>query len=406
LGKGNIIASLDLGTSKTCCMVGEITRSGDIDILGYGICESSGIKKGVVVNIDLAAQSIAKAVEIAEQMSNTNLSHVAVGISGDNISLVNNRGVVAIPKNESEITPQDVERVLQAAKIMAIPLEREIIDIIPREFIVDGYDGIKDPVGMAGSRLEVSACIVLGLLTSIQNIVKCVQRAGLSVESMILRPLAAAEMLVSEDEMDMGVVLIDVGAGTTEISVFQDGCIAAYDMIPIGGDLITNDIAIGLRLPYSYAEEIKCKYGCALMSMASENKDIEVYSLGESSSKKISQKELTAIIEPRVQEIISYIAKSIKEFGLKSIPPAGIVFTGGGLIHIDGALEMAKQLLGIPVRAGVTSSYGKDQTFTIALGLLNYLIKHRIFDANTFAKEKQPGYSILERIRKFFREYF
>ncbi len=405
MGKGNIIASLDLGTSKTCCMVGEITRSGDIDILGYGISEALGIKKGVVINIDLVVQSILKAVNIAEQMSNTKISHVAVGLSGGNISLLTNRGVVAIPRNESEITPQDVERVIQAAKIMAIPYDKEIIDVIPREFIVDGCDGIKDPVGMAGTRLEVSACIVLGLLTAVQNIVRCVQRAGLSVESMILRPLAAAEMLLTEDEMDMGVVLVDVGAGTTEIAVFQEGCITAYDMIPIGGDLITNDIAIGLRLPYSYAEEIKRKYACALPHMASDKPDIEIQSLGDSFSRKISQKDLTAVVEPRVQEILSYITRSIKDFELKAILPAGVVFTGGGLVHIQGAMEMSQQLLNLPVRLGTTDSYDRDQTFTIALGLLNYLIKHRAFDLSSATKERS-AYGFLERVKRILREYF
>jgi cell division protein FtsA len=405
LGKSNIIASLDLGTSKICCMVGEVTRSGDIDVLGYGISASSGIKKGTVINIDSVIQSIVKAVELAEQMSNTKISHVAVGLSGGNISLLTNRGVVAIPRNEGEITPQDVERVIQAAKIMAIPYDREIIDVIPREFIVDGCDSIKDPVGMIGTRLEVSACIVVGLLTAIQNIARCVQKAGLSVESMILKPLASAEMLLTEDEMEMGVVLVDVGAGTTEISVFQEGCITAYEMIPMGGDFITNDIAIGLRLPYSQAEEIKCKYACALSHLASDKPVIEIHSLGDSFPRKISQTDLTAIVEPRVQEILSYIINCIKGFNLKTMLPAGIVFTGGGLVHIKGYLEMSQQLLDLPVRLGITDSFDREQTFTVALGLLNYLIKHRAFNIGSAAKERS-AYGLLERAKRILREYF
>ncbi|HHX23431.1 MAG: cell division protein FtsA [Tepidanaerobacteraceae bacterium] len=405
MGKSNIIASLDLGTSKTCCMVGKITRSGDIDVLGYGISAASGIKKGGVINVDLVVQSILKAVELAEQMSNYKIDHVAVGLSGGNISLLSNRGVVAIPRNEREITPQDVERVLQAAKIMAIPYEREIIDVIPREFIVDGCDGIKDPVGMVGTRLEVSACIVVGLLTAMQNIARCVQKAGLSVESMVLKPLAAAEMLLTEDEMEMGVALIDVGAGTTEISVFQDGCITAYDMIPMGGDLISNDIAIGLRLPYSSAEELKCKYACALSHISSDTPDIEIQSIGDTSTRKISQKDLTNIIEPRVQEILSYIVNCIRGFNLKTVLPAGIVFTGGGLIHIKGFLEMAQHLLNQPVRLGTSDSFDKEQTFTVALGLLNYIIKHRDFTNISVAKERS-AYGFLERAKRIFREYF
>ena len=405
MGKGNIIASLDIGTSKTCCMVGEVTAMGDIDVLGYGITETLGMKKGTIINIDLVVQSIIKAVELAEQMSDTKIKNVAVGLSGGNISLLSNRGVVAIPRNDREINHQDVDRVIQAAKIMAIPYDKEIIDVIPREFIVDGCDGIKDPVGMIGTRLEVSACIVVGLLTAIQNIARCVQKAGLSVDSMILKSLAAAEMLLTEDEMNMGVVLVDVGAGTTEIAVFQEGCISAYDMIPIGGNLITNDIAIGLRLPYAHAEEIKCKYACAVSNLASDKPEIEIQSLGDTAPRKISQRELTAIIEPRVQEILSYIISTIAGFNLKTMLPAGIVFTGGGLVHIKGFLEMAQQLLEFPVRIGTTDSYGKEQSFTVALGLLYYIIKHRAFNVNSAMKERSAS-GLFERAKRILREYF
>jgi cell division protein FtsA len=386
-------------------MIGEVTRSGEIDVLGYGISQAAGIKKGAVINIDLVIQSIIKAVELAQQMSNTKITHVAVGLSGGNISLLTNRGVVAIPRNDREITSQDVERVIQAAKIMAIPADREIIDVIPREFIVDGCDSIKDPVGMIGTRLEVSACIVVGFLTAIQNIARCVQKAGLSVESMILKPLAAAEMLLTDDEMNMGVALVDIGAGTTEIAVFQEGCISAYDMIPMGGSLITNDIAIGLRLPYAQAEEIKCRYACALSDLASDKPEIEIQSLGDAFPRKISQRDLTAIIEPRVQEILSYIISSIAGFNLKTMLPAGIVFTGGGLVHIKGFQEMSQRLLEFPVRIGSTDSYGKEQSFTVALGLLNYIINHRAFNINSAVKERSAS-GLLERAKRFLREYF
>ncbi len=404
MGKGNIIASLDLGTSKTRCMVGEINRSGDLDVLGYGISTAHGIKKGIVINIDSLVQSIVNAVELAEQMSNTKINHVAVGLSGGNISLLTNRGIVAIPKSEGEITHQDVERVLQAAKIMAISHDQEIIDVIPRDFIVDGCDGIKDPVGMVGTRLEVSACIVTGLLTAIQNIVRCVQKANLTVESMILKPLAAAEILLTEDEMDMGVALVDVGAGTTEIAIFQNGCIMAYEMLPIGGDLITNDIAIGLRLPYSQAEEIKCKHACTLSHIAADELDIEIQRLGDNASRKVSQQDLTAIVKPRVQEILLYVNNFIHGFNLKTMLPAGIVFTGGGLVHIKGLFEMAQQLLEPPVRLA-TDSFDREQSFTVALGLLNYVINHRAFYRGSAMKERS-ALGFLEKIKQIFKEYF
>jgi cell division protein FtsA len=405
LGRNHIVASLDLGTSKTCCLIGEITRSGDVDVIGYGISPASGIKKGIITNIDTVVQSIAKAVEQAEQMANTKISHVVIGLSGGSIALLNNRGVVAIPRSEKEITPQDVERVLQAAKIMAIPYDREIIDVIPREFIVDGCDGIKDPVGMVGTRLEVSACIITGLLTAIQNTIRCVQKAGLLIEGMVLKPLAAAEMLLTADEMDMGVILVDVGAGTTEIAAFQEGCIIAYSLIPIGGDYITNDIAIGLRLPFSQAEEIKRRYACARVSLASDKPEIEIKSIGDTSGRKISQKELTFIVEPRIQEILSFVMGEIKNFNLKSPMPAGVVLTGGGLIHIKGSLEMAQQFFGLPVRLGVTDAYDKEQIFTVALGLLYYRLKHKTFENKSLARES-PAFGFLEKARRLLKEYF
>lgn len=405
LGRGNILASLDIGTSKTCCMIGELNPSGEIDIIGYGISASSGIKKGAIINIDLVVKGIIEAVQMAQQMANVQINHVVVGLSGGNITLLKNRGVVAIPKNDREIRAEDVERVLSAAKIMAVPYDREIIDVIPWEFIVDGCDSIKDPVGMIGTRLEVSACIVVGLVTVIQNIVRCVERAGLLVDSMVLKPLATAEMLLTEDEMEMGVVLIDVGAGTTEVAVFEEGCIIAYDLIPIGSDFITNDIAIGLRVPYFKAEELKVKYAGAMTTFASDKMDIEIQSMGDKDTRRISQKDITSIVEPRVQEILSFALNCLNKFELKSMLPAGVVLTGGGLVHIKGSLELAQHILGLPVRYGFIDSYDREQTFTVALGLLNYISKHKIFDSNFLTREKS-ALGFFERAKRFIKEYF
>jgi len=405
LGRGSIVASLELGTSKICCMIGEINGSEDIDILGYGISASSGLKKGTIINIDKVVQSIVEAVEMAEQMANIQLSSVIVGLSGSSISLLNNRGVVAIPKQEGEIKPQDVERVLQATKILAIPHDKEIIDVIPQEFIVDGCDGIKDPVGMIGTRLEASACIVVGLLTAVRNIVRCIEKAGLAVDSMVLKPLAIAEMLLTQDEMEMGVVLIDVGAGTTEVAVFQDSCIMKYDLIPIGGDFITNDIAIGLRVPYSRAEELKVKYASAMTAFASDKPDIEIQSMGDTSLRMISQKQISSIVEPRVQEILVLAQNRIKEFKLNSMLPAGVVLTGGGIVHMEGSLEMAQHILGYPVRKGFTDSYDKEQTFTVPLGLLNYVSKYNQLDNDNLTSERS-ALGFLERAKRIFKEYF
>lgn len=405
MAKNNIIASLDLGTSKTCCMIGEISSSLNIDILGYGIIATKGIKKGNITNIDSVVQSILKAVDLAEQMAGVSIDEVVLGVSGGNVSLLNNRGVVAIPRNDKEITPHDVERVLQAAKIMAIPYDREIIDIIPKEFIVDGCNGIKDPVGMVGTRLEVSACIIIGLLTVIQNLIRCVQKAGLSICSLVLKPLAIAENILTEDELEMGVAIVDVGAGTCEVAVFQEGCITNYDMIPIGGDFITNDIAIGLRIPFSQAEEIKSKYACAIATSASDEPDIEVQKIGDKKTIKISQKDLAVIVEPRVQEIIHLIQKCIDNFNLKSVIPAGIVITGGGLTHIKGSIDLAQYILKMPVRSGVISGYDDEQTFSVALGLLHYGVRHNLFKDQNVTKERSAS-SFFERAKHILREYF
>lgn len=386
-------------------MIGEITSTLNIDILGYGISTTRGVKKGIITNIDTVVQSILESVDLAEQMAGVEIDEVILGVSGGNISLLNNRGVVAIPRNDREITHQDVERVLQAAKIMAIPYDREIIDIIPKEFIVDGCDGIRDPVGMVGTRLEVSACIIVGLLTIIQNLIRCVQKAGLDISGLVLKPLAVAERLLTEDELEMGVAIADIGAGTCEIAVFQEGCISNYDMIPIGGDFITNDIAIGLRIPFSQAEEIKNKYACAITASASENPDIEIKRIGDKATSKISQKDLAAIVEPRVQEIIHLIQKCIDNFNLNTTIPAGIVFTGGGLIHIKGSIDLAQYILKMPVRSGVISKYDEEQTFTVALGLLYYGLKHKLFEVKNTTKERS-AFNFFERAKHFLREYF
>ncbi|MFO7152624.1 MAG: cell division protein FtsA [Bacillota bacterium] len=405
MARSSIVASLDLGSSKVCCMVGEISRNNEIDILGYGVAPSTGIKKGNIVNIEAMVRSISEAVLQAQQMANVKIESVLVGISGPNISIVNNRGVVAIPRSDREITPHDVDRVIQASRIIAIPPDREIIDVIPRQFIVDGCEGIKDPVGMIGTRLEVEVSIITGQLTAIQNVVRCVQRSRLEVEGLVLKSLAAKELLLSDDEVDMGVALVDVGAGTTEITVFHGENIELYNLVPLGGNYVTNDIAIGLRLPYSQAEAIKRKYACAAASLASDKPDIEIQSIGETSARKISQKELASIIEPRVQEILSIVHKELKAVNYRDMLAAGIVLCGGGLLHMRGAVELAQKMLGVPVRAAKTDMYGFDHTFTVALGLLYYSARNRTFSDREEIRDKGT-LSFFERAKQILREYF
>jgi len=405
LSKNEIITGIDLGSSKVCCLVTEITDSGNIDILGYGISPSSYLKKGNVVNIEGLTRSISDAVNQAEIMSNVKIEEVIVGLSLVNVDILRNKGVVAIPKSTREITGQDVDRVIQAAKILAISPDRDVVQVIPREFIVDGCEGINDPIGMIGTRLEVDSYIVTAPITVLQNIQRCFQRADLSIQSIILKPFALKKILLSRDEIEMGVALIDVGATITEVTVFKGNDILKYATIPIGGDYITNDIAVGLRLPFNLAEIIKRRYACAQENLASEKQDIEIQSIGESTTKKINQKELASIVEPRVHEIISLIKKELDFEDQKIKLAAGGVISGSGLLHIKGAIDLAQKILGIPLRGGKTEMYGYDQTFNVCLGLVNSVASQRHYEGRNIEKAKM-GISLIERAKRFLREYF
>jgi len=405
LARNEIITGIDLGSSKVCCLVAEINESGNMDILGYGISPSSYLKKGNVVNIEGLTRSINDAVNQAETMANLKIEEAVVGLSLMNVDILRNKGVVAIPKSTSEITNQDVERVIQAAKILAISPDRDVVQVIPREFIVDGCEGINDPVGMVGTRLEVDSYIVTAPITVMQNIHKCFQRAGILINNIYLKPFAVKKILLSWDEIEMGVALIDVGATITEIAVFKGNDIVKYATLPVGGDYITNDIAVGLRLPFNYAEIVKRRYACAQESLASEKQEIEIQSIGEVSTRRINQKELASIIEPRVHEIISLIRKELEFDNQKINLAAGGVITGSGLLPIKGTLDLAQKILGMPLRGGKTEMYGYDQTFTVCLGLLSSVISSINFNRKIIEKQKQRV-SFLERAKRFLREYF
>lgn len=404
--KRNIVAGLDIGTSKICAIIGEVNRNNRLDIVGIGVSPSAGIKKGVIVDIDSTVDSITQAVKKAEQMANVNLGSVFINYTGGNINLLKNRGIVAVTGENKEITHQDIERVIQAARVVAVPSDKEIIDIMPIEFIVDGYNGIKDPMGMVGTRLEVDAYIIMGSTTSVQNLIKSVQRSGLMVEGIILGPLAASQIILSRDEKELGVALLDIGGGTSDISIFSGGNLIFTATLPIGGEHITNDIAVGLRIPISLAEGIKKSYGCALISYGDPDVGIEIKRIGDQQTSKITQRDLAEIIEPRVQEIFVLIKRELSRTGNIKLLPAGAVITGGGVYSLKGAQELASQILDMPVRMGNPEYLGANEPmFSVAVGIIEFAFKNKGYRLHRTDKKKNMQ-GIFLKMKDWIRDYF
>ena len=387
--KGNVLVGLDIGTTKTCAVLGKITLSG-IEIVGIGSCPSDGIRKGVVVNIESTVESIKKAVDIAESASAYSIRSVYAGIAGIHIRGQNSLGIVAVKGHE--IDEEDMERAIEAAKAIAVPLDREILHTLPQSFVVDDQDGIRNPLGMSGVRLEAKAHIVTGVITSMQNIINAVNRAGLEINEIILEQLAASEAVLSSDEKDLGVALLDIGGGTTNIAVFTEGSIKHTAVLPVGGNYITSDIAKGLRTPVSDAENIKIKYGCAYLPLIPKDENIEVPSVGGRSPREVSRHILGRIIEPRVEEIFKMAYKEICKAGYEDVLTAGIVLTGGTSI-MEGITELAEQVFDMPVRKGGPTGVGgltdevNSPGYSTAVGMIlygnRYLKKGRMKNAGS-----------------------
>jgi cell division protein FtsA len=385
MSKKDFVVGLDIGTTKICCIVGEVSQStngaGDptIDIVGIGTAPSSGLRKGVVINIDATVESITKAIEEAELMAGVEISTVYTGIAGGHIKSFNSTGIVAV--KDKEITEQDVQRVIDAAKAVAIPLDREVIHIIPQEYMINGQDGIRDPIGMSGVRLEAKVHIVTGAVSSAQNIIKCANKAGLNVAEICLEPIASSEAVLSQDEKELGVALIDIGGGTSDIAIFKDGAIVYTGVLAIGGNHITNDISVGLRTPQAEAEKIKIKYGCAMASMVKPDETIEVAGVGGRKSRVLARRLLAEIIEPRVEEIFSLIQREIMTSGYQDILSGGVVITGGATL-LEGMPELAEFIFEMPVKRGLPMNIGglKDVVnspkFATGVGLLKYGAKN------------------------------
>ena len=346
---------LDLGTTKVCAIVGEVKDAGQVDIIGIGISPSHGLKKGVVVNIDSTVESIKKAVHEAELMAGVEINSVYVGISGGHIKGINSRGVAAI-KNK-EVGSTDIARAIDGARAVNIPMDQQILHVLPQEFIIDDQDGIKEPHGMSGTRLDVKVHIITGAVTAIQNIIKSCSRAGLTVNDLVLQPLASSKAVLTIEEQDLGVVVVDIGGGTTDIAFFLEGSLWHTEVLPIGGNHLTNDIAIGLRTPASEAEKIKIKYGCALSSLVRHEETLDVPSVGGRSPRLLSRQILCEIIEPRVEELFGIVQQRLKKTGFEDMFASGVVLTGGTAL-MEGVQDAAERYLGLPVRRGTPRNIG------------------------------------------------
>ncbi len=371
-GHDELIAGLDIGTTKVCCIVGERTSEG-VDIIGIGSCESQGLRKGVVINIDATVGSIARAIEEAELMAGCEISTVYAGIAGGHIKGFNSQGIVAI--KDREVHEQDILRVVDAAKAVAVPSDREIIHVLPREYMVDDQDGILEPIGMHGVRLEAQVHIVTGAIASLNNIVKCAERCGVQVSEIVLEQVASSAAVLTPEEKELGVALVDIGGGTTDIAVWNRRSIVHTAVIPLGGNNITKDIAVGLRTPMADAEMIKTRYGCALGDLVTADETIDVPSVGGRRPRALKRELLSTIIEPRVEEMLALVGQHIEEAVPFEELASGVVITGGAAV-MDGMTELAEEVLGVPVRRGVPQGVGglvdvvRNPRFATGVGLV------------------------------------
>jgi cell division protein FtsA len=346
----NVIVGLDIGTSKVAAIVGEINENEEVEVIGIGSTPSKGLKKGVVINLESTVNSIQRAVEEAELMAGCEISSVYAGIAGSHIKSLNSHGIVAI--RDKEVSQYDIDRVIDSARAVAIPADQKIIHILPQEFIIDLQAGIKEPIGMSGIRLEAKVHMVTGSVSAAQNIIKCIRRCNLDVDDIVLEQLASCSSVLTEDEKELGVCLIDIGGGTTDIAIFSQGAIKHTAVIPIAGDQVTNDIAVALRTPTKNAEEIKQAYACALTQLADANEMIEVASIGDRPSRKISRQNLAEIIEPRYEELMLLVQAELRRSGYEGLITAGIILTGGSS-KVAGLVELAEEIFHMPVRLGI-----------------------------------------------------
>ena len=412
---GDLIVSVDIGTSKVCTQVGRAGRNGQLEILGKGMVPCSGLKKGIIVDIDSTAEAIRAAVNQAETAANVKIASAYANIIGMHVNVVENRSSLPISSANREITAKDADNVLYSVQNIDIPEDREIIDIIPRQFIIDGYDEISDPVGMMGTKLEVDADILIGKITSVQNIVKSMERAGIKIDGLIAEAFAAGELVLTPDEKDTGVVMVDVGGGVTDISVYKGKHLVFYESIPIGGDHITSDIAIGLRLSVAEAEKIKRQYELALTTLIKNDQEITVLDVKENRKKNVKISEVVEIIEARVYEIFSLCREAAQKAGALNGINSGVVLTGGGISYVDGNKQLAGEVFGMPVRVASVNCPGITKPeYIVSAGMIKYIAnirkkgsagsEVRLQKPVISSRPAKPG--IFEKIFAFIKEMF
>lgn len=412
MGMDEIIVGLDIGSGKICTVVGELGEDDQIEIIGIGTSPSLGIKKGIIIDLEQAVQSAKESIESAERMAGTRINSAFVSIGGNHITSINSKGVIAISRESPEITESDIEKVIEAAKAGIVSSEKEVIHTLSREFIVDGQSGISDPLGMSGARLECKVHIVTGSITAVQNLIKCVEGAGLDIEEIIFGTLASSNAVLSNAEKDLGVLLIDIGAGTTEIAIFIEGGLAHSAVLPVGGIQITNDLAVGLRTSIEEAEKIKINYGSAIKSSVSPEKLVEISSINGKENYNVSQKYLVEIIEPRVSEIFSLVGIEVRKSGCYNMIPGGIVITGGSSL-LPGISEVAEQVLNLPSRLGRPHYEGEladminDPSYSEAIGLLSFATeKESIIRSFRSTKRKTKVKNIFTKIISWLKDFF
>lgn len=403
----SLVVGLDIGTSKIVAIVGEIQPDGQVEVVGLGTHPSRGLKRGVVVDIESTEQSIQRAVEEAELMADCEIRSVFAGIAGTHVTSRNSHGAVAI--RDKEVTASDLERVLESARAVAVPADQQIVHVLPQEYIIDSTDGIRQPVGMSGVRLEARVHLVFAAMSAVQNVSKCVARCGLQIDDLILQQLASSYAVLSDDEKDLGIALVDIGAGTTDVAVFTDGAIRHTMCIPIAGDLVTNDIAVALRTPTVHAEEIKIKYACALEQMASSDETIQVPSVGDRPPRRLERQTLAQVVEARYRELFNHVHKQLRQSGFDSMIPAGLVLTGGGA-KMEGVTELAEEILHMPVRLGTPqgvvglSEVVNNEIHATGVGLLLYGSRMASSGRRPVLGRGREG--LLSRVRSWFQGDF
>ena len=404
-GDATRIVGLDIGTSKVAAIVAELTPEGELEVIGLGSYPSRGLKKGVVVNIESTVQSIQRAVEEAELMAGCQIDAVYAGIAGSHIRSINSHGIVAV--RDREVYAQDVERVIDAAQAMAIPADQKILHILPQEYVIDNQEGVKEPLGMSGVRLEAKVHLVTCAVNAAQNIEKCIERCGLEVHDVILEQLASSYSVLTDDERDLGVCLVDIGGGTTDIAVFTDGAIRHTAVIPIAGDQVTNDIAMALRTPTQNAEDIKIKYACALTQLARPDETIKVPGVGDKPAKELSRQALAEVVEPRYDELFTWIQAELRRSGFEDLVAAGIVLTGGAA-KMEGVIELAEEIFHMPVSLGSPRNVAglkdivRNPVYATGVGLLLYA-KQREEESPS---RKSRGRGSFTRVKKWLSENF